>query len=138
MLAALESSQLPESLTYLQQSCWEHLSPSGVVFFSAEGAKEMPPASDAARMSVFIADAVAGSPLHLLLSGRSLHRGSGEVPEQVSQQSCGCSVPGGVQDQVGWDPGQPGLVPDLEIGGPAVAGGLEFGVSSNPSHSVIL
>lgn len=66
MLAALESSQLTESLTYLQQSCWEHLSPSGIAFFSAEGAKEMPPASDAARMSVFIADAVAGSPLYLL------------------------------------------------------------------------
>lgn len=56
----------------------------------------MPPASDAARMSVFIADAVAGSPLHLLLSGRSLHRGSGEVPEQVAQRSCRCPIPGSI------------------------------------------
>ena len=29
------------------------------------------------------------------------------------------SIPGGVQDQVGWGPGKPGLVPDLEVGGPA-------------------
>ena len=34
--------------------------------------------------------------------------------------------PGGGHDHVEWGPGQPGLVPDLEIGGPAVAGGLEF------------
>jgi len=27
-------------------------------------------------------------------------------------------------NQVGWGPGQPGLVPDLEVGGFAVAGGL--------------
>ena len=26
------------------------------------------------------------------------------------------SIPGGVQGQVGWGPGQPGLVTDLEVG----------------------
>jgi len=32
----------------------------------------------------------------------------------------------GVQDQVGWSPGQPGLVPDREVGGPACGSGLEL------------
>ena len=27
------------------------------------------------------------------------------------------SIPGGVQGQVGWGPGQPGLVLDVEVGG---------------------
>ena len=36
------------------------------------------------------------------------------------------SITGNVQDQVGWGPGQPGLVPDLEIGGPACGRGLEL------------
>lgn len=39
--------------------------------------------------------------------------------EQPAQRGCGCSISGGVQDQVGWGPEQPGLVPDLEVGGPA-------------------
>ena len=50
------------------------------------------------------------------------------------------SVPGGVQDQVGWGPGQPGLV-NGEVGGPAQQGGWRFmilEVPSNPGHSVIL
>lgn len=28
----------------------------------------------------------------------------------AAQRGCGCPVPGGVQDQVGWGPGQPELV----------------------------
>ena len=39
--------------------------------------------------------------------------------EQAAQNGCGCPNPGGDQGQVGWSPGQPGLVPDLEVGGPA-------------------
>jgi len=39
-----------------------------------------------------------------------LYRGSGEVLEQAAQRGCGCPIPGGVQGQVGWGPGQPGLV----------------------------
>ena len=38
---------------------------------------------------------------------------------QAAQRGCGCFIPEGVQDQVGWGPGQPGLAPDLEVGGPA-------------------
>ena len=53
-----------------------------------------------------------------------LHRRGGEVLEQAAQRGCGCSVPGGVQGQVGWSPGLPGLVPDLEVGGPACGGGV--------------
>ena len=43
---------------------------------------------------------------------------SGEVLAQAAQRGCGCPIPRGVQGQVGWGPGQPGLVPDLEVGGP--------------------
>ena len=39
---------------------------------------------------------------------------------------------GGVQDQIGWSPGQPGLVPDLEVGDPACGWNLMIlGVPSN-------
>ena len=60
--------------------------------------------------------------------------------EQAAQRGCGCPIPGGVQGQVGWDPGQPGLV-NGEVGGPARQGGWRFmilEVPSNPGHSVIL
>ena len=51
--------------------------------------------------------------------GDVLHRESGEVLEQAAQRDSGFSVPGGVQGQVGWGPGQLGLVPDMEVGGSA-------------------
>ena len=41
--------------------------------------------------------------------------------EQAAQRG---SIPAGVQDQAGWCPGQPGLVPDLKIGGPACGWGI--------------
>ena len=44
---------------------------------------------------------------------------SAEMLAQAAQRGCGRSIPGSVQDQVGWGPGQPDLVPDLEAGGPA-------------------
>ena len=49
--------------------------------------------------------------------GEVLYYESGEVLEQAAQRDCGCPVPGGVQGQVGWGPGQPGLVLDMEVGG---------------------
>jgi len=39
------------------------------------------------------------------------------VLAQAVQRGCGCSVSGGVQGQIGWRPRQPGLVPNLEVGG---------------------
>lgn len=39
---------------------------------------------------------------------RKLYSEEGEV--QAAQRSCGCPNPGVVQSQVGWGPGQPGLV----------------------------
>jgi len=33
-------------------------------------------------------------------------------------------IPGGVEGQVGWDPVQPGLVLNVEVGGPACSGGV--------------
>ena len=35
---------------------------------------------------------------------------SGEALEQVAQRSCGCPITGGIEGQIGWDPGQPRLV----------------------------
>jgi len=32
----------------------------------------------------------------------------GKVLEEAAQRGCGCPIPGGVQVQVGWGPGQPG------------------------------
>ena len=62
--------------------------------------------------------------------------------EQAVQRSCGCPIPGGVQGQVGWGPGLPGLVLNVGVGGPACGReGWRFmipEVPSNPSHSVIL
>jgi len=49
---------------------------------------------------------------------------SGEVLEQAAQRGCECSVPRGIQDHVEWGPGQPDLVPELEVGGPACGRGL--------------
>lgn len=54
-----------------------------------------------------------------------LYRESDEVLAQVAQRGCGFSVPGGIQDLVGWSHGQPGLAPDLEAGGPARGGRVE-------------
>ena len=60
--------------------------------------------------------------------------------EQTAQRGCRCPVTGSVQGQVGWGPGQPGLV-NGEVGGPAWQGGWRFmipEVPSNPGRSVIL
>jgi len=60
--------------------------------------------------------------------------------EQAAQRGCGCpmSIPGGVQGQAGWGPGQPGLEPDLEVGSLACGRGLELDDPWGPSHSMIL
>jgi len=46
------------------------------------------------------------------------------VLEQAAQRGCGCPVPGGVQDWIGWGPGQPGLVLNGEVGHPACGRGV--------------
>ena len=45
---------------------------------------------------------------------------------QAAQRACGCPIPGGVQDQVGWGRGQPGLVLNVEVDGPAFGRELEL------------
>lgn len=42
-----------------------------------------------------------------------------ELLAQAAQGGCGCPLPVGVQDQIEWGPGQPGLVPDMKADGPA-------------------
>ena len=44
--------------------------------------------------------------------------------EQAAQRSCGCPVSGGVHGQDRWGSGQPGLVLNVEVGGPACGGGV--------------
>ena len=47
------------------------------------------------------------------------------------------SIPGGVQGQVGWGPGQPGLV-NVEVGGPAQQGGWRFMIlESLPTQAIL-
>ena len=53
-----------------------------------------------------------------------LYRENGEVLEQAAQRACGCLVPRGVQGHVGWGPGQPGLVLNVQIVGPACGKGF--------------
>ena len=54
-----------------------------------------------------------------------LYRESDEVLEQLPREVVDApSIPGGVQVQVGWDPGQPGLVLNMEVGGPACSRGV--------------
>jgi len=57
--------------------------------------------------------------------GEILHRESDEVLEQLPSEVVDApSITGGVQGQVGWGPGQPALVPDLEAGGLACSKGV--------------
>ena len=55
-----------------------------------------------------------------------LSQESSKVLKQAAQRGCGCPIPGGVQGQVGWGPGKPGLVSDTEVGGPAFGRGLDL------------
>ena len=43
----------------------------------------------------------------------------GEARAQVAQRSCRCPIPGDIQSQVGWGPGQPDLVSgnSTQVGG---------------------
>jgi len=76
------------------------------------------------------------------MSGEVLHSERGEVLEQLPREAVDApSIPGGVQGQVGWGPGQPGLVLHVEVGGPACGGAWSFiilEVPSSPGRSVIL
>lgn len=48
--------------------------------------------------------------------GKVFHQEGDEVLEQVSQRGHGCPVPGSVQGQARWGPGQSHLVLDLVVG----------------------
>jgi len=65
------------------------------------------------------------TPFHLfVILGLVLHKESGEVLAQAAQRGSGRPVPEGVQGQIRWGPGQPGLVLDMEIGSPACSTGV--------------
>jgi len=62
-----------------------------------------------------------------------------QVLVQAAQRGCGCSVPGVVQDQVGCGPGQPALLPDLEVGGSACGSGVGiwWSLGSLPTQAIL-
>ena len=68
-----------------------------------------------------------------------LYYESGEVMEQDAHRGCGCPVPGGVQGQVGWIPGQPSLVLNVEVDGPACGGGVgaSWSLRSLPTWAIL-
>ena len=59
----------------------------------------------------------------------------GETLERVAQGGCGCPLPGSIQGQAGWGPGQPGVV----VGVPACGGGAgtRWCERSLPAHSIL-
>ena len=58
------------------------------------------------------------------ISRGKLYSEDGKALNKLCRDAAGCSVPGGVQGQVGWRPWQPALVLDMEIGGPACGMGI--------------
>jgi len=62
--------------------------------------------------------------VRLHVRGKFLTKRVVEVQEQAAQRSCGCPITRGVQGQVGWGPWQPGLVLDMEAGGPSCDRGV--------------
>jgi len=44
--------------------------------------------------------------------------------KHITQRGCGCPIGGGVQEKDGWGAGQPGLVLNVEVGGPACGKGV--------------
>ena len=61
------------------------------------------------------------------------------VYSQAAQRGCGCPVPAGVQGQVGWGPGQPSLVLNVKVGGPACGGGAgaSWSLRSLPTQAIL-
>ena len=76
-----------------------------------------------------------GHCLHKVYNSKVLDYESGEVLGQAVQRGCGCPIPGDVQGQVEWGPGQPGLVLNVEVGGPACGSrGWSFMILEVPSN----
>ena len=55
-----------------------------------------------------------------LAEGTASGHESSETLEQVTQRSCGCSIPGNIQGNVGWGFEQPGQVKDAPAHGRGV------------------
>jgi len=57
----------------------------------------------------------------------------------AAQRGCGCPILGGVHGQVGWGPGQPGLVLDVKVGSPAWSRGFGawWSLRSLPTQAIL-
>ena len=79
---------------------------------------------------------VEGGQTEVGCQGEVVDRESGEVLEQLPREAVDApSIPGGVQGQAGWGPGQ---VLNMEVGGPACGGGLELHDPSGPFQPKLL
>ena len=65
------------------------------------------------------------------------HWESGTMLEQAAQRGCGGPIPGGVQSQVGWGLGQPGLVLDVVAGTLPVVVRLEPDDPWGPTQAIL-
>jgi len=61
------------------------------------------------------------------------------VLAQAAHRRCGCPIPGGVQRQAGWGPGQPDLMSDLVVGNIAYGRGVgtKWPLRSLPTHAIL-
>lgn len=62
---------------------------------------------------------------HGRCQGEALYCESGEMLEEAAQIGSRCPIPGDVQGQASWGPGQPDLVLDLAVSKPAHSRGLD-------------
>jgi len=72
--------------------------------------------------------------------GEALYYESGELQEQLPREAVDApSIRGGVQGQVGWGPGQHGLVWNGEVGGPACSRGVGalWSLRSLPTQAIL-
>ena len=73
------------------------------------------------------------------ISGEVLYYESGEVLEQLPREAVDApSIRGGVQGQVGWGPGQPGLLLMWRLWPCLQAGGWSLVILEVPSNPTIL
>lgn len=76
---------------------------------------------------------------HGRCQGEALYCESGEMLEEAAQIGSRCPIPGDVQGQVGWDPGQPDLVPYLVVGNLVLQQGVgtKWSLRSLPTQIIL-
>ena len=86
------------------------------------GMPSLPPRSVLAPHSRALCLAHGPAPLQQVPAALIIPEGHGMLT-QVTERSCGCPIPEGIQGQIGWGPGQPDMV--VESGSELKLGGLQ-------------